>query len=81
MEISLSRDFDNFIKEQMATGLYKSVNDIIQEALSLLISRKSILQSRIDMLNKDIEEALSDLEQGNHKDGHEVMRNLIAKYE
>ena len=22
-------DFDNFIKEQMATGLYKSVNNIV----------------------------------------------------
>ena len=81
MEISLSRDFDKFINEQMASGLYKSVNEIIQEALSLLITRKSIQQARIDMLNADIEEALNELELGKHKDGHEVMRNLIAKYE
>lgn len=81
MEISLSRDFDNFIKEQMASGLYKSVNDIIQEALSLLITRKSIPQARIDMLNADIDEALKELKLGKHKDGHDVMRNLLARYE
>ena len=81
MEISLNRDFDKFINEQMASGLYKSVNDIIQEALSLLITRKSIPQARIDMLNADIEEALNELEQGKFQDGHEVMRKLIAKYE
>jgi len=81
MEISLSSDFDKFINEQMASGLYKSVNDIIQEALSLLITRKSIPQARIDMLNADIDEALNELELGKYKDGHEVMRNLIARYE
>lgn len=81
MEISLNRNFDKFIQEQMATGLYGSVNEIIQEALTLLITKKSILQPRIDMLNKDIEDALTELDKGNFKDGHEVMRNLIAKYE
>lgn len=81
MEISLNRNFDKFIQEQMATGLYNSVNDIIQEALILLITKKSIPQSRIDMLKKDIEDALVELDNGNFNDGHEVMRNLIAKYE
>ena len=81
MDISLSGDFENFLKEQMATGLYKSVNDIVQEALSLLKLRKSVSQERIQMLNRDIEEALEDLKAGKHKDGHVVMRNLIAKYE
>ena len=81
MEISLSSDFDKFINEQMATGVYKSVSEIVSEAMSLLITRKSISQSRIDMLNRDIDNALLDLEQGKYKDGHEVMRSLIAKYE
>ncbi len=81
MEISLSGDFEKFIKEQMATGLYNSVNDIVQEALSLLISKKSISKERLEMLNKDIDEALAELDAGKHKDGHDVMRNLIAKYE
>ncbi len=81
MEISLNKNFDKFIQEQMATGLYGSVNQIIQEALTLLITKKNILQPRIDMLNKDIEDALVELDKGNFKDGHEVMRNLIAKYE
>ena len=81
MDISLNGDFEKFINEQMATGLYSSVNDIVQEALSLLIARKSIPQERIAMLNKDIAAALTDLEAGKHKDGHAVMRNLIAKYE
>lgn len=81
MDVSINGSFEKFIKEQMATGLYKSVNDIVQEALSLLISRKSVPQERFDMLNNEIDEALEDLNAGKHKDGHTVMRNLIAKYE
>ena len=67
MEISLSGDFEKFIKEQMATGLYNSVNDIVQEALSLLISKKSISKERLEMLNKDIDETLAELDAENIK--------------
>ena len=81
MDISLSGDFEKFINEQMAAGLYESVDDIVREALSLLKLRKSVPQERIQMLNRDIDEALEDLKSGKHKDGHAVMRNLIAKYE
>ena len=47
MDISLSSDFDKFIKEQMATGVYNSVNDIVQEAMNLLKLRKSVPQERM----------------------------------
>ena len=53
MDISLN-GYENFIKEQMATGLYNSVNDIVQEAMSLLKLRKSISQERIDAFNAEI---------------------------
>ena len=61
MDISLSRDFDNFIKEQMATGLYKSVNDIVQEAMSLFRLRKSVPQERIDEFNAEIQKGIDDI--------------------
>jgi len=81
MEISLSRDFDNFIKEQMATGLYKSVNDIVQEAMSLFRLRKSVPQERIDEFNAEIQKGIDDIEAGRFSDGDEFFKQLIAKYE
>ncbi|MBQ8475573.1 type II toxin-antitoxin system ParD family antitoxin [bacterium] len=81
MEISLDKDFDNFIKEQMATGLYKSVNDIIKEALSLFKLRKSIPQEKIEEFNKEIQKGLDDIEAGKFSSGDEFFKKLIAKYE
>ena len=81
MDISLSRDFDGFIKEQMATGLYDSVNDIVQEAMSLFRLRKSISQDRIDSFNAELQKGLDDINNGNFSDGDEFFKDLIAKYE
>ena len=81
MDVSLSRDFDSFINEQMATGLYKSVNDIVQEAMSLFKLRKSIPQSRIDDFNAEIQKGIDDIEAGRFSDGDVFFKELIAKYE
>ncbi|MBR1754753.1 hypothetical protein IJ732_07960 [bacterium] len=81
MDISLSRDFDSFIKEQMATGLYDSVNDIVQEAMSLFRLRKSVSQDRIDSFNAELQKGLDDINNGNFSDGDEFFKDLIAKYE
>lgn len=81
MEISLSKDFDNFIKEQMATGLYKSAGEIVQEAMSLFRLRKSIPQERIDEFNKEIQKGLDDIEADKFSDGDEFFKKLIKKYE
>ena len=81
MDISLSGDFDSFIKEQMATGLYNSVNDIVQEAMVLFRLRKSVPQERIDAFNAELEKGLEDINTGNYSDGDEFFKNLIMKYE
>ena len=35
----------------------------------------------IERLNRDIEIGLADKANGNHRNGHEVMKDLISKYE
>lgn len=80
MDVSLN-GYDNFIKEQMATGLYSSVNDIVQEAMSLLKLRKSISQERIDEFNAEIQKGEDDILAGRVLDGEVVFKNLMSKYE
>lgn len=81
MDISLSSDFDKFIKEQMATGLYNSVNDIVQEAMNLLKLRKSVPQERIDAFNAELQKGEDDILAGRYSDGDEFFKQLIAEYE
>lgn len=81
MNVSLTPALEKFVQNKVATGLYNSVSEVIREALRLLVSKETISQERLDMLNRDIEEGLADLEAGNFEDGHTVMKKLIAKYE
>jgi len=81
MDISLNKDFDNFINEQMATGLYNSVNDIVQEAMSLLMLRKSIPQEKFDAFNAEIQKGLDDIDAGRVLDRDTVYKKLMSKYE
>lgn len=80
MDISLN-GYENFIKEQMSTGLYNSVNDIVQEAMSLLKLKKSISQERIDMFNAEIQKGIDDMEAGRVMDGETAFKKLMSKYE
>jgi len=81
MNISLTPALEKFVQNKVASGLYNSVSEVIREALRLLVSKETISQKRLDMLNRDIEEGLADLEAGRYEDGHTVMKRLIAKYE
>mgnify|MGYP004675745615 CR=1 FL=1 len=80
MDISLN-GYETFIKEQMSTGLYDSVNDIVREAMSLLKLRKSISQERIDAFNAEIKKGEEDIKAGRVLDGETAFRKLLSKYE
>ncbi len=80
MNVSIN-GYENFIKEQMATGLYGSVNDIVQEAMSLLKLKKSISQERIDEFNAEIQKGEDDILAGRVIDGETAFKKLISKYE
>lgn len=81
MEISLNSDFDRFINEQMATGLYKSISDIVNDAMKIYIEIKTSSQSQIDMLNAEIQQGIDDYEMDRYMDGVTAYKKLMAKYE
>lgn len=81
MNISLTPTLEKFVQDKVASGLYNSVSEVIREALRLLASKEGISQERLAQLNRDIEEGWNDLESGNYRDGHSVMKEIINKYE
>ena len=80
MDISLN-GYESFIKEQMSTGLYNSVNDIVNEAMSLLKLRKSVSQERIDAFNAEIQKGEDDIKAGRVMDAETAFNKLMSKYE
>lgn len=81
MNVSLTPALEKYVQDKVAQGLYNSVSEVIREALRLLISKETISKERLDMLNQDIEIGLNDMKRGNYKDGHQVMKDLISRYE
>ncbi len=81
MNISLTPTLEKFVQDKVASGLYNSVSEVVREALRLLASKDAIPAERIMQLNRDIEEGWNDMINGNYRDGHEVMKELIKKYE
>ena len=81
MNISLTPVMEKFVQEKVATGMYNSVSEVIREALRLLISKESISQDRINMLNNEIDKGLNALNSNQVHDGDSAMSKLIKKYE
>ena len=81
MNISLTPRLEKFVQDKVASGLYNSVSEVIREALRLLASKEGISEERLVQLNRDIEEGWNDLENGNYREGHTVMKEIINKYE
>lgn len=78
MNISLTPALEKFVNDKVSSGMYTSVSEVIREAIRLLISSETISQTRLNLLNKDIEMGLNDNET---LDGNNVMQTLLKKYE
>lgn len=81
MNISLTPTLEKFVQDKVASGLYNSVSEVVREALRLLAQKDTIPPERITWLNQEIEKGWNDMENGNYRDGNEVMKELIKKYE
>lgn len=77
MDISLSPSNEKFIKNQIAAGIYNSINEAINETISIAISQISVSPDEINNLKKDISIGLKDIENGNVTDGLAFMNELI----
>ena len=80
MEISLSPDNERFIKNKIASGIYKTINEAINAAVNMAFGQNTIPQARIDELNREVETGWQAMINGDVLDGHTVMEEFKKKY-
>ena len=80
MDISLSPDNEKFLRNQVAAGIYNSINEAINGAINIAISKTTISQERIDEFNREIEIGLNAYKNGEYVDGNTVIAELRKKY-
>lgn len=67
MSISLAPELEGFINQQVASGLYNSANEMIQEALKLLKERDEEKKRRLEELRAEINKGLASLDRGDKR--------------
>ena len=64
MHISLTDVLDNYVKNQVATGLYNNASEVIRDALRLKIEQDTLNRAKLEALRRDIQVGWDQLERG-----------------
>ena len=64
MSINLTPDLERIIEEKVASGVYASPDEVIRESLRLLQERDDFYRFRQEMLRRDMEAGLHQIETG-----------------
>ncbi len=59
MQITLNSHYEMLLQNKLATGLYESVNEILQEALHLLEERDQLYELQITNLRNEIQQGIN----------------------
>jgi antitoxin ParD1/3/4 len=76
MNVSLTLELEQLIKDKVNSGKYNSVSEVIGEALRLLDERDRARQQRLAELKAKIREGIEELERGEGIDGEEVFAEI-----
>lgn len=59
MQITLNSHYEMLLQNKLATGLYESVNEILQEALGLLEERDQLYELQLTNLRNEIQQGIN----------------------
>ena len=79
MNFLLSQELEELIRRRLATGLYRSASEVVEEALHLLEEREVVAQLRRDRLLADLAEGISQANSRQLVDAEDVLKGLAAK--
>jgi len=82
MNITIAPELEKFVQAQIASGVYFSTNELVNDALLLLAKREDERQKRIQAMNEFIDEALKDDEKlYSPEEVWEELEQIIVKAE
>ncbi len=76
MNVSVGRDFEEFVKRKVASGDYASVSEVVRDGLRLLKEKELLLEARLQALRSEIEKGIDQACNGEFLDGDKVMSEL-----
>jgi antitoxin ParD1/3/4 len=76
MNVSVGKDFEEFVKRKVASGDYASVSEVVRDGLRLLKERELLLEARLQALRGEIQRGVDEANAGEFLDGAEVMAEM-----
>ena len=76
MNISLTPELEQLVKDKVSSGKYHSVTEVMGEALRLLEERDRIRDQRLAELKAKIQEGIEASERGEVVDGEQVFAEI-----
>ncbi len=76
MNISLTPELEQLVKDKVNSGKYHSVSEVMGEALRLLEERDRVRDQRLAELKAKIQVGIEELERGEGIDGEEVFAEI-----
>jgi antitoxin ParD1/3/4 len=64
MNISLTKELENYISQKLESGMYHSASEVIRDGLRLMKERDELHQSRLAELRKDIAIGIDQADRG-----------------
>lgn len=59
MNINLSPQLEEIVRQKVASGFYTSASEVIREALRLLVEQDSMRAAKLQQLRQDIDDGLN----------------------
>jgi antitoxin ParD1/3/4 len=79
MNVSLTETLDNWVNEQVESGLYTSSSEVIREGLRLLIEKKSQSDLKLELLRSDLRKGIEQLDSGRARVFDRTVLNEISQ--
>lgn len=64
MDVSIPKELQDFVREQVESGQYKSEDDVCRDGLRLLKEQQAQYTTKLDALRKEIDIGVKQLDNG-----------------
>ena len=79
INISLTPELENFIKQKVACGLYMSASEVVCESLRLMHTYDNVQKQRFSEIRKSIDEGMAQVNHHEYVDKEESIKRVRQK--
>ncbi|HKP77006.1 MAG TPA: hypothetical protein VJT67_15855 [Longimicrobiaceae bacterium] len=79
MGLHIPPEFERAVRDRVASGMYDSVDDVLQACLDALVHEEEFQAEEMDWLRKQIDVGIADAERGDVLPGDEAFEQIRAE--